>query len=118
MAASVPQLGTGGDGGNASRQGGLEARGFKRVVLWSRGVDTNFFSLGERGFLTLPRPIFLYVGRIAVEKNIEAFLSLELPGSKCVVGDGPMLERLRARFRDVHFAGLQTTAVAAVLPRG
>ena len=87
----------------------LEARGFKRVVLWSRGVDTNFFSPGERGFLTLTRPIFLYVGRIAVEKNIEAFLSLELPGSKCVVGDGPMLGRLRARFRDVHFAGLQTT---------
>jgi glycosyltransferase involved in cell wall biosynthesis len=99
--------------GTSAVKAELEARGFRRVVLWSRGVDTDFFSPGARDFLALPRPIFLYVGRVAVEKNIEAFLSLDLPGSKCVVGDGPMLDRLRARYRDVHFAGLQTT----LLPR-
>lgn len=85
----------------------LSARGFKNVVLWSRGVDTELFSPGERTRLddSAP-PRFVYIGRVAVEKNIEAFLKLDLPGSKWVVGDGPLLPRLKRDYPDVHFAGV------------
>jgi glycosyltransferase involved in cell wall biosynthesis len=66
----------------------LRGRGFRNVVLWSRGVDAKLFH--PRDFdLGLPRPVFLSVGRVAVEKNLDAFLSLDLPGTKVVVGDGP-----------------------------
>ncbi|RMC91294.1 glycosyltransferase family 1 protein [Aquitalea palustris] len=85
----------------------LRARGFTKVVLWSRGVDTNLFTPGERDRLdesTAPR--FVYIGRVAVEKNIEAFLKLELPGSKWVVGDGPLMARLQRDYPEVHFAGV------------
>jgi glycosyltransferase involved in cell wall biosynthesis len=58
--------------------------------------------------LAFPGPVFLYVGRIAVEKNIEAFLALDLPGSKVVVGDGPLRASLQARFPQVHFLGMRT----------
>lgn len=86
--------------------GELRGRGFENVVLWGRGVDPQRFSPGESSALDgLPRPVFLNVGRVAVEKNLEAFLSLELPGSKVVVGDGPALPGLRARYRDAHFLG-------------
>ena len=85
----------------------LVANGFEHVVLWSRGVDTQLFRPLERESLALPRPIAAYAGRVAVEKNLEAFLSLELPGSKLVVGDGPDLEKLRARYPDVRFVGYQ-----------
>ncbi len=90
----------------------LQARGFTRLRDWSRGVDLSRFApeprrdwVAEHG---LSRPIFLYVGRIAVEKNIEAFLELDLPGSKVVVGGGPQLAALKARYpgRGVHRAVL------------
>ncbi len=58
-------------------------------MLWPRGVDADLFRPRRRGALDLPRPVFLSVGRVAVEKNIEAFLELDLPGTKVVVGDGP-----------------------------
>ena len=67
----------------------LATRGFKNVKLWSRGVDADLFHPRKRGALDLPRPIFLTVGRVAVEKNLEAFLKLDLPGTKVIVGDGP-----------------------------
>lgn len=89
----------------------LKVRGFTNLKMWARGVDTNVFrpaaSQAERDFLNLPRPISLYAGRVSVEKNIEAFLKLDLPGTKMVVGDGPELERLRRDYPAVHFAGYQ-----------
>ncbi|HEU4781040.1 MAG TPA: glycosyltransferase, partial [Steroidobacteraceae bacterium] len=75
----------------------LRANGFTNVRLWSRGVDTDIFRPQPSKRLDSVPPIFLYVGRVAVEKNVEAFLELDLPGSKWVVGAGPALERIRAR---------------------
>ena len=78
--------------------------GFKRLVLWRKGVDTQLF----RPPVTPPslvEPVFLYVGRIAPEKNIEAFLRLDLPGEKQVVGDGPQREALQAAYPQVRFLG-------------
>ncbi len=91
----------------------LEHHGFSNLVLWSRGVDTEHFKPGARdGFaklgFDLPRPIFLYVGRVAVEKNVEAFLDLDLPGSKAVIGEGPQKQELAARFPDTLFLGART----------
>jgi glycosyltransferase involved in cell wall biosynthesis len=88
----------------------LEKRGFRNLSFWSRGVDTELFKprKGQDGpgvLDDLPRPIFINVGRVAPEKNIEAFLELDLPGSKVVVGDGPSLEALKAKFPQVVFAG-------------
>jgi len=85
----------------------LAARGFANLKPWTRGVDLELFRPrpGEAAPYDLPRPVFLYVGRVAVEKNIEAFLALDLPGSKLVVGGGPQLEQLRRRFPAAHFAG-------------
>jgi glycosyltransferase involved in cell wall biosynthesis len=91
----------------------LRGRGFQRLVAWSRGVDTVLFHPERAAPLDLPRPIFLSVGRLAVEKNLDAFLGLDLPGSKVVVGDGPLERALRARHRDVTFLGpLRGTALA------
>jgi glycosyltransferase involved in cell wall biosynthesis len=92
----------------------LEAWGFRNVVLWSRGVDIDTFNpqpAGDnpRDFLKERRPIFLYVGRVAVEKNVEAFLALDLPGTKWVVGEGPALPALKRRYGDdVYWAGVLT----------
>ena len=83
----------------------LASRGFKRLMRWSRGVDANLFRPRPEASLDIPRPAFLFVGRVAVEKNIEAFLDLDLPGSKVVVGGGPALETLKARYPAVHFLG-------------
>jgi glycosyltransferase involved in cell wall biosynthesis len=83
----------------------LDARGFRNVVLWSRGVDLDIFRRMKSDRLNTEPPIFLYVGRVAVEKNIEAFLNLDLPGSKVVVGDGPAREALQAKYPQVLFAG-------------
>lgn len=92
-----------------SLQAELEGRGFGKPFIWSRGVDTELFrprpELAGEHYLDLPRPVYLYVGRVAVEKNIEAFLDLDLIGSKMVVGDGPRLEHLRKRHPEAHFAG-------------
>ena len=86
----------------------LEAAGFANVTPWSRGVDTGLFRPRERGFLDGPRPIALFVGRVAVEKNVEAFLKLELKGTKYVVGDGPQMAGLKARYPAVRFTGYKT----------
>lgn len=83
----------------------LENRGFNNAVIWQKGVDTALFNPARRGELPYPGPVFLYVGRVAVEKNIEAFLGLDLPGTKLVVGGGPSLERLKAEYTDVTFLG-------------
>jgi glycosyltransferase involved in cell wall biosynthesis len=85
----------------------LEQRGFTNTAIWTKGVDTDLFSPIHRTELPHPKPIFLYVGRVAVEKNIEAFLKLDLPGTKLVVGDGPSLDRLREDHPEVVFAGQQ-----------
>jgi glycosyltransferase involved in cell wall biosynthesis len=85
----------------------LSARGFSNVTLWPRGVDTSLFAPQRRAPLDLPRPIFLTVARLAVEKNIESFLSLDLPGSKLVVGDGPLRKELAARFPQAVFVGMK-----------
>ena len=76
----------------------LAAKGFTKLKPWTRGVDTELFNPAHRGDLGLPRPVFLYVGRVAVEKNLRAFLDLDLPGSKVVVGDGPALADLKSRY--------------------
>jgi len=91
----------------ASLSDELAARGFANLRPWTRGVDLELFHPrpGEPAPYDLPRPVFLYVGRVAVEKNIEAFLALDLPGAKLVVGGGPQLEQLRRRFPAAHFAG-------------
>lgn len=83
----------------------LRGRGFRKLGIWSRGVDTELFTPGNAAPLDLPRPIFLNVGRVAVEKNLEAFLSLDLPGSKVVIGAGPQLDELKAKFPEAHFLG-------------
>ncbi|GLS44529.1 glycosyltransferase family 4 protein [Methylobacterium brachythecii] len=83
----------------------LRGRGFRKLGIWSRGVDTELFTPANAAELDLPRPIFLNVGRVAVEKNLEAFLSLDLPGSKVVIGAGPQLEELKAKFPEAHFLG-------------
>jgi glycosyltransferase involved in cell wall biosynthesis len=86
----------------------LRARGIKHTHLWPLGVDLDQFNLDvppHPALAGLPRPILLNVGRVAVEKNIEAFLNLDCPGTKVVVGGGPALDQLRARFPDVMFLG-------------
>jgi glycosyltransferase involved in cell wall biosynthesis len=85
----------------------LAAQGFTRLRRWSRGVDTELFKPDSKDFFDLPRPVFLTVARVAVEKNLPAFLDLDLPGSKVVVGDGPLLATLKQRYPEVHFAGAQ-----------
>ena len=88
----------------------LRAAGLDNTVVWTRGVDTALFDPARREptlFGDLPRPIFLYAGRVAIEKNIEAFLDADLPGAKAVVGDGPAKATLQRRYRDVHWAGYQ-----------
>jgi glycosyltransferase involved in cell wall biosynthesis len=83
----------------------LASQGISNVHLWSRGVDLELFRPRKADKLPLPRPLFLYAGRVAIEKNLDAFLSLDLPGSKAVVGGGPQLEELRARYPGVTFTG-------------
>src|SRR4030066_288438 len=86
----------------------LTDHGFTNLAYWSRGVDTEHFKPRPKKFLDQPRPIFLYMGRVAIEKNIEAFLKLDLPGSKVVVGDGPDLEMLKNKFPQALFTGFKT----------
>lgn len=88
----------------------LEQRGFRRVTAWSRGVDTELFNPAKRDvengvYQGLARPVWVYVGRVAVEKNIEAFLSCDLPGTKVVVGEGPQRDELMQRFPQAQFPG-------------
>ena len=88
-----------------SMQNALAERGFRNLVLWSRGVDTELFRPRDESFLELPRPIWLYFGRVSVEKGIEEFLALDLPGTKLVVGDGPATESLRRKYAGAVFTG-------------
>jgi len=83
----------------------LRGRGFHNIRSWSRGVDLTLFKPYPREEWSLPRPIFIYVGRVAVEKNIGAFLDLDLPGSKVVVGGGPQLASLQREYPAVTFTG-------------
>jgi glycosyltransferase involved in cell wall biosynthesis len=98
-----------------SMEADLLSRGFKNIARWSRGVDTELFapSAGDKSFLQLPRPLWLNVGRVSAEKNISAFLDLDLPGTKVVVGDGPQLAALKKQYPDVHFPGMKSAAELA-----
>jgi glycosyltransferase involved in cell wall biosynthesis len=89
----------------ASLRQELSARGFSKLGTWTRGVDTDLFRPDDPAELDLPRPIFMTVGRVAVEKNLEAFLSLDLPGSKVVIGEGPQRAELERRYPKVRFLG-------------
>jgi len=98
----------------ASLRQELTRRGFTKLRPWTRGVDLDKFRPGEGdSWAGLPRPIFLYAGRVAIEKNIEAFLALDLPGSKVVVGDGPALEGLKQKFPKVTFTGYRENGALA-----
>lgn len=84
----------------------MEERGFHNVNLWSRGVDTDLFKPTASPVASQEK-IFTYLGRVAPEKNLEAFLDLDLPGMKMVIGDGPALVDLRAKYPDVRFTGFK-----------
>lgn len=86
----------------------LRDRRFRNLAYWTRGVDTDLFRPDRGVDLGLPRPIFASLGRLAVEKNLEAFLSLDLPGSKVVIGHGPQEAELKRKYPDAHFLGLLT----------
>lgn len=88
----------------------LSARGFTRLAPWARGVDTVLFNPDKKDapedvYAGLTRPIWVNVGRVSVEKNLKAFLDLDLPGTKVIVGDGPQLEELKRSYSDVVFTG-------------
>ena len=94
----------------------LSHRGFAHLAMWTRGVDTELFSPERAAAIDLPRPIFVSVGRLAVEKNVAAFLALDLPGSKVVIGAGPQMGELQRRFPNACFLGqLQGERLAAYL---
>jgi glycosyltransferase involved in cell wall biosynthesis len=84
----------------------LQQHGFARLRPWSHGVDLRMFKPMDGVDLGLPRPVFLYVGRVSYEKNLEAFLALDLPGTKLVHGVGPLLDSLRRRYPDVQWRGI------------
>lgn len=88
----------------------LAERGFQRLALWGRGVDTEHFTPREGDGCRIERPLFLYVGRLAVEKNIEAFLKLNLPGSKWLIGDGPVRDELEKKYPKARFLGAKPHA--------
>ncbi|HTI31354.1 MAG TPA: glycosyltransferase family 1 protein [Sphingomonas sp.] len=94
----------------------LASHGLAYTRMWGRGVDLALFRPDHQpsaALAGLPRPIQLYVGRVAVEKNIEAFLETGQPGSKVIVGDGPALDALRRKYPQAHFVGkLQSEALA------
>lgn len=91
----------------------LADHGFRNVVLWSRGVDMELFRPRGREHLRQERPIFAYLGRVAVEKNVAAFLDLDLPGTKVVIGDGPDRAALEARYPTAVFLGYRFGAELA-----
>lgn len=85
----------------------LKQRGFKKIQPWTRGVNTQAFHPAEcRRFGQ--GPVAIYVGRVAVEKNLESFLDLDFKGTKVIVGDGPSLSSLKAKYKDVIFTGALT----------
>ena len=86
----------------------LEERGFRRLGLWGRGVDTERFAPKDGDDSCIESPLFLYVGRLAVEKNVEAFLKIELPGTKWLIGDGPQKEELEKKYPQARFLGAKS----------
>lgn len=104
-----------------SIRAGLHRAGIHQTHHWGRGVDLALFRPDGQAhpvYADLPRPILLHVGRVAVEKNIEAFLALDIPGSKVVVGEGPARSALQAKYPEAHFLGLQTGEPLAAAYRG
>jgi glycosyltransferase involved in cell wall biosynthesis len=97
----------------ASLEQEMRQKGYLRLARWSRGVDTELFRPRKKDFIKDPRPISMFTGRIAIEKNIEAFLKLDLPGTKYVIGDGPHKELLAKKYPTVHFTGYQQGAYLA-----
>jgi len=93
----------------------LGAHGFKNILRWARGVDADLFRPRETRALDVPRPISMYVGRVAVEKNLDAFLGLDLPGTKVVVGQGPQIAELKARYPQAVFTGAREGEALAAL---
>jgi glycosyltransferase involved in cell wall biosynthesis len=91
----------------------MNQRGFTNLGMWTRGVDVDLFRPDRAIDLDFPRPIFMTVGRVAVEKNLEAFLSLKLPGTKVVIGAGPALAELKRNFPDVKFLGQLDNGILA-----
>ncbi|MGH8549888.1 MAG: glycosyltransferase family 4 protein [Methylococcales bacterium] len=91
----------------------LGDKGFRNLKRWPRGVDTALFRPGEKAFLQDERPIFMYTGRVAIEKNVEDFLRLKLPGTKYVVGDGPQREALQKSYPEVRFTGYKKASELA-----
>jgi glycosyltransferase involved in cell wall biosynthesis len=85
----------------------MQQKGYQRLARWSRGVDTELFKPRDTDFIQDPRPIALFTGRVAIEKNIEAFLQLDLPGTKYVVGDGPHKDVLAKKYPKARFTGYQ-----------
>jgi glycosyltransferase involved in cell wall biosynthesis len=109
--AALRRFHNSGDGimvGSPTLEQALRAHGFRNLMPWSRGVDADLFRPHSVRPLSFPGPVFLYVGRIAVEKNLDAFLTLDLPGSKVVVGDGPLRASLQSRFPQAYFLGTRT----------
>lgn len=90
-----------------SIEANLRRHGFRHIARWSRGVDTAVFHPRSKDFLPYPRPISLYVGRIAVEKSIEDFLALDFPGTKVIVGDGPQKEEMQRKYPEAVFVGVK-----------
>lgn len=84
----------------------LESHGFSNLHVWLHGVDLSLFEPQPRADLGLPRPVWLYVGRVSYEKNLQAFLDLDLPGTKVVYGVGPLLEGFKRAHPEVHWGGL------------
>lgn len=93
---------------NATMAEELAHHGMTDLVLWSRGVDTELFHPRSEDSPGPASPVFMYMGRVAMEKNIEAFLRLPLPGTKVVVGDGPARARLETAYPEATFTGFKT----------
>jgi len=96
----------------------LEQRGFRRLRSWTHGVDTRLFAFHPQSRLypplgALPRPVSLFVGRVSYEKNIDAFLKLDLPGTKLVCGVGPLETSLKERYPGVRWLGVLPRDVLA-----
>jgi 1,2-diacylglycerol 3-alpha-glucosyltransferase/glucuronosyltransferase len=91
----------------------LSGRGFVNLGMWTRGVDVDLFSPDRAIDLDFPRPIFMTVGRVAVEKNLPAFLSLDLPGTKVIIGAGPQEAELKRRFPAAKFLGQLDNGILA-----
>jgi glycosyltransferase involved in cell wall biosynthesis len=91
----------------ASLEKEMQLKGYQRLARWSRGVDTDLFRPRDKDFIKDPRPIFMFTGRVAIEKNVEAFLKLDLPGTKYVVGDGSHKDILAKKYPAIRFTGYQ-----------